>query len=111
MLLVAAGRRPRCPVIAASAAAQQGHALPRRSADGRRNRARNAHAGDRPHGLRLRGLIVVMWRAVLRISETLALTESTSTRIAARSWCVTARATSVARSAWTSGDGNCCAPG
>jgi site-specific recombinase XerC len=34
------------------------------------------HAGDRPHGLRLRGLIVVMWRAGLRISETLALTES-----------------------------------
>lgn len=28
--------------------------------------------------------------------------------IAARSWCVTARATSVARSAWTSGDGSCC---
>jgi integrase len=34
------------------------------------------HAGDRAHGLRLRGLIVVMWRAGLRISETLALTES-----------------------------------
>jgi site-specific recombinase XerD len=34
------------------------------------------YAGDRPHGLRLRGLIVVMWRAGLRISETLALTES-----------------------------------
>jgi integrase len=34
------------------------------------------HAGDRPHGIRLRGLIVVMWRAGLRISEALALTES-----------------------------------
>jgi site-specific recombinase XerD len=34
------------------------------------------HAGDRAHGLRLRGLIVVMWRAGLRISEALALTES-----------------------------------
>ena len=34
------------------------------------------HAGDRPHGLRLRGLIVIMWRAGLRISEALALTES-----------------------------------
>ena len=33
-------------------------------------------AGDRPHGLRLRGLIVVMWRAGLRIGEALALTES-----------------------------------
>ena len=27
------------------------------------------HAGDRPHGLRLRGLIVVMWRAGLGIGE------------------------------------------
>jgi len=36
------------------------------------------HAGDRPHGLRLRGLIVVLWRAGLRISEALALTESDS---------------------------------
>jgi site-specific recombinase XerC len=33
-------------------------------------------AGDCPRGLRLRGLIVVMWRAGLRISETLALTGS-----------------------------------
>jgi site-specific recombinase XerC len=34
------------------------------------------HAGDGAHGLRLRGLIVVMWRAGLRIGEALALTES-----------------------------------
>ena len=34
------------------------------------------HAGDRAHGLRLRGLIVVIWRAGLRVRETLALTES-----------------------------------
>jgi integrase len=32
--------------------------------------------GDRPDGLRLRGLIVVLWRAGLRINEALALTES-----------------------------------
>jgi integrase len=32
-------------------------------------------AGDRPHGRRLRGLIVIMWRAGLRIQEALALTE------------------------------------
>ena len=32
-------------------------------------------AGDRPFGQRLRGLIVVLWRAGLRISEALALTE------------------------------------
>jgi site-specific recombinase XerC len=33
-------------------------------------------AGDRPDGLRLRGVIVVLWRAGLRISEALALPES-----------------------------------
>ncbi len=32
-------------------------------------------AGDSPFGQRLRGLIVVLWRAGLRISEALALTE------------------------------------
>jgi site-specific recombinase XerD len=33
-------------------------------------------AGDRAHGRRLRGLIVIMWRAGLRIHEALALAES-----------------------------------
>lgn len=33
-------------------------------------------AGDRPHGLRIRGLVVVLWRAGLRIAEALALNES-----------------------------------
>jgi site-specific recombinase XerD len=33
-------------------------------------------AGDAPHGLRTRALIVVLWRAGLRISEALALAES-----------------------------------
>jgi site-specific recombinase XerD len=33
-------------------------------------------AGERRHGLRLRAMIVVLWRAGLRISEALALTES-----------------------------------
>ena len=33
-------------------------------------------AGDRPDGLRMRGLIIVLWRAGLRISEALALAES-----------------------------------
>jgi integrase len=32
-------------------------------------------AGDRAHGRRLRGLIVIMWRAGLRIQEALALAE------------------------------------
>jgi site-specific recombinase XerD len=33
-------------------------------------------AGDRPHGRRHRGLVVVLWRAGLRIQEALALTEA-----------------------------------
>jgi integrase len=45
-------------------------------------------AGDRPDGLRLRGVIIVLWRAGLRISEALALAESdldrTNTRRRAR---------------------------
>jgi site-specific recombinase XerD len=32
-------------------------------------------AGDHAHGLRLRALIVILWRAGLRIQEALALTE------------------------------------
>ena len=34
------------------------------------------HAGDGVHGRRLRGLIVVLWRAGLRICEALALAEA-----------------------------------
>jgi integrase len=33
-------------------------------------------AGDRAHGRRLRGLVVILWRAGLRIQEALALTEA-----------------------------------
>src|SRR5687767_8820902 len=33
-------------------------------------------AGDGPHGRRLRGLIVVLWRAGLRVNEALALNEA-----------------------------------
>ena len=33
-------------------------------------------AGENPYGLRVRGLIVILWRAGLRISEALALTET-----------------------------------
>jgi integrase len=33
-------------------------------------------AGDRPHGCRHRGLIVILWRAGLRIKEVLALAEA-----------------------------------
>jgi site-specific recombinase XerC len=33
-------------------------------------------AGPTPHGVRMRGLVVVLWRAGLRIHEALALTEA-----------------------------------
>ena len=33
-------------------------------------------AGGRPYGLRIRALIVLLWRAGLRISEALALSET-----------------------------------
>src|SRR5687768_10945327 len=33
-------------------------------------------AGDRPHGRRLRGFVVIPWRAGLRIQEALALAEA-----------------------------------
>ena len=61
------------------------------------------HAGADLHGDRVRALIVILWRAGLRIQEALSLTEPTSTRAAARSWCAAARADAGARSAWTSG--------
>jgi site-specific recombinase XerD len=38
-------------------------------------------AGDDPDGIRLRGLIVVLWRAGLRVSEALALAESDLDRV------------------------------
>jgi site-specific recombinase XerD len=45
-------------------------------------------AGDDPGGLRLRALIVVLWRAGLRISEALALLETdldeSNSRLASR---------------------------
>ena len=78
MLLVVAGRRLPCRATVA--------VRPRATNKGRRYPADPPtveeivlvmrRAGDHAHGRRLRGLIVVMWRAGLRISETLALTES-----------------------------------
>ena len=38
-------------------------------------------AGDRPDGVRLRGVIIVLWRAGLRVSEALALAESDLDRV------------------------------
>ena len=63
-------------------------------------------AGDAAHGRRLRGLIVIMWRAGLRIQEALALAEAISITAAARYSSDAARAGAAARSGWTHGDGN-----
>jgi integrase len=54
---------------------QQGPALPGRPADHREIVAVMRHAGNSARGHRLRGLIVVLWRAGLRIHEALLLNE------------------------------------
>jgi hypothetical protein len=48
-----------------------GTPLPRGSANRRGNRRGHAHYPRYAHGRRLRGLIVVLWRAGLRIHEAL----------------------------------------
>ena len=60
-------------------------------------------AGDNPDGRRLRALIIILWRAGLRISEALALQESDLDQVEARSSSAAARAANDARSAWTAG--------
>ena len=62
-------------------------------------------AGDRAHGRRLRGLIVIMWRAGLRIQEALALAEGDLDQRRGSLWSAVARAAAAARWAWTHGDG------
>ncbi len=57
-------------------AAQQGRALPGGSANRRRDRGSDARGRDRAYGERLRALIVLLWRAGLRIGEALTLQES-----------------------------------
>jgi site-specific recombinase XerD len=57
-------------------AAEQRTALPSRSADRRGDHPRHAPSRTRPYADRTRGLIAILWRGGLRISEVLALTES-----------------------------------
>jgi integrase len=70
------------------------------------------HAAEDRHGYRLRGLIVVLWRAGLRVQEALALAEQDLDRrrgsLLVRA---AARAAAAARSGRTNGAGNSCAPG
>jgi integrase len=68
-------------------------------------------AGEGRHGRRLRGLIVVLWRAGLRIHEALALNEPDLDRRRGSLLVRAARAGDAARSVWTSGPGSSCSPG
>src|SRR5438067_9935562 len=62
--------------------------------------------GDRSDGHRLRTLIVLLWRAGLRISEALALQESDLDRSRALCSSGAGKAASDARSGWTVGHGS-----
>ena len=62
-------------------------------------------AGTDGYGLRLRGLIVMLWRAGLRISEALALTESDLESVRGSVLIVAARAGVAEKSGWMSGPG------
>ena len=62
-------------------------------------------AGTAPHGVRMRGLIVVLWRAGLRITKRSRSPRLTSTPAAAQSSSAAVRAAAAARLAWTAGPG------
>jgi hypothetical protein len=63
-------------------------------------------ASDDADGVRLRGLIVVLWRAALRTSEALALRESDLDASRGAILCVMVRVISDARLGWTAGHGS-----
>lgn len=67
--------------------------------------------GDRPDGHRLRALIVLLWRAGLRISEALSLQESDLDRTRGAVLVRHGRAASAERSGWTVGHGTSSTPG
>jgi integrase len=68
-------------------------------------------AGTDQYGRRLHGLIIVLWRAGLRISEALALTESDLEVTRGRCSSVGVRADAAGRTGWMSGLGISCVPG
>ena len=67
--------------------------------------------GTDRHGARLRALIVVLWRAGLRIQEALALTEQDLDPRRGAILVRKAREADSARRAWTPGRSSSCAPG
>jgi integrase len=68
-------------------------------------------AGDRAYGLRLRGLIAILWRSGLRIQEALALTEGDLDHRRGSLLVRRGREGVAARSAWTRGAGSNSSPG
>jgi hypothetical protein len=69
------------------------------------------HTGDDRHRWWLRALIVVLWRAVLRIQGALTLAEHDLHPRRGSLLAATARAAGAARSAWMSGAGSSCVRG
>jgi hypothetical protein len=63
---------------------QQGPPVPTGPADGRGDRRVMRVAGESPERVRLRAIVVIVWRAGLRISEALALDETDLDRAVAR---------------------------
>ena len=63
-------------------------------------------AGERPHGLRTRALVVLLWRAGLRISEALAVAESDLDRERGGVLVRHGKAASAARLGWIIGPGS-----
>jgi integrase len=64
------------------------------------------HAPDDRHGWRVCAMIVVLWRAGLRIQEALTLAEHDLDQRRDRCLCAAAREGGDARSAWTPGAGS-----
>jgi hypothetical protein len=69
------------------------------------------HAADDRHGWRVRAMIVVLWRAGLRVEEALALTENDLDSRRGSVLFATAKEDGDARSAWTIGVGSSCGRG
>ena len=87
-------------------AAKRGRALPGRSPTVEEIILVMRQAGPGPYADRTRALIAILWRAGLRISEALALTESDLDRGPGQCWFASARAASDGWSAWTIGGGS-----
>jgi hypothetical protein len=114
-----AARRRRSSAIASDAAGfhagrpprEKGHRYPADPPTVEEIAAVMRTAGDRCHGCRLRGLIVVLWRAGLRIHEALALNESDLDHRRGALLVRRGKGGRRRESAWTNGRGSTCSSG